>query len=224
MISKSAQNSDSTCRQAPHRDLGWSVSVTMAIFLIGGLTGLFLGSDTFDIYAHDTYFVVAHFHYVLIPVVIMGMISAIYFWYPKFLGRMLDEKLGKLHFWLTAISFNFFAFPLFITGLNGQHRRVNDYSAFETFTGGHYFTMQQISTIATVILIASQLIFIYNIFKSLRNGKVAGNNPWNANTLEWQTVSPPPHGNFETYPVVKRGAYEYSVPGREKDFYPQNEN
>lgn len=196
---------------------------TLAIFMVGGLTGLFLGSDAFDIYAHDTYFVVAHFHYVLIPIVIMGTISAIYYWYPKFTGKMLNEKLGKLHFWLTAISFNLFAFPLFITGLGGQHRRVNDYSSFDQVISGNYFTMQQISTIATIVLITSQLLFIYNIFRSLRNGKVAGNNPWNANSLEWQAASPPPHGNFETFPVVYRGAYEYSLPGREQDFYPQNE-
>lgn len=192
-------------------------------FLVGGLTGLFLGADTFDIYAHDTYFVVAHFHFVLIPIVFFGTFAAIYYWYPKYFGRILDERIGKIHFWLTLISTIVFAFPLFFSGLAGEHRRIADYSSFDSLMTEPYTTIRIISTIATVILIASQALIIINVFWSYRRGKVAGRNPWEANTLEWQVDSPPPHGNFTPYPEVYRGAYEYSLPDRTEDFYPQNE-
>jgi len=192
-------------------------------FLVGGMTGLFLGSDTFDIYAHDTYFVVAHFHFVLIPVVFFGMFAAIYYWYPKFFGRILNEKIGKIHFWLTLISTIVFAFPLFLSGLAGEHRRVNDYSSFDSLMTDRIQMIRVISTIGTIVLIASQALIIFNVFWSYRRGKVAGKNPWQANTLEWQVDSPPQHGNFEVYPEVYRGAYEYSLPDRKEDFYPQNE-
>ncbi|MBI4932080.1 MAG: cbb3-type cytochrome c oxidase subunit I [Bacteroidetes bacterium] len=200
----------------------WTIA-GIGSFLIGGLTGLFLGSDTFDIYAHDTYFVIAHFHYVLIPVVIFGTFAAIYYWYPKYFGRMLNEKIGKIHFWLTFLSFHAFAFPLFFSGLQGEHRRIADYSSFDSLMTLPIQHIRIISTIATIILISSQLLLIINVFWSYRKGKVAGRNPWEANTLEWQTDSPPQHGNFEVYPEVYRGAYEYSLPDRTEDFYPQNE-
>jgi cytochrome c oxidase subunit I len=200
----------------------WSLAA-IGTFLVGGLTGLFLGSNTFDIYAHDTYFVVAHFHFVLIPVVFFGMFAAIYYWYPKFIGRMLDEKLGKIHLWLTVVSTIFFAFPLFFSGLAGEHRRIYDYSSFDSLMTEPYMLIRVISTIATIILIVSQILIIMNVFISYRRGKLAGKNPWEGNTLEWQVDSPPPHGNFEIYPEVHRGAYDYSLPGRELDFYPQNE-
>ncbi|MEK6615252.1 MAG: cbb3-type cytochrome c oxidase subunit I [Bacteroidota bacterium] len=192
-------------------------------FLVGGLTGLFLGSNTFDIYAHDTYFVVAHFHFVLIPIVFFGTFAALYYWYPKYFGRILDERIGKIHLWLTLISTIVFAFPLFFSGLAGEHRRINDYSSFDSLMTEPYQMIRVISTIATVIMIASQALIIFNVFWSYRKGKVAGRNPWEANTLEWQTDSPPQHGNFEVYPEVFRGAYEYSLPDRAEDFYPQNE-
>ena len=195
----------------------------LGTFLIGGLTGLFLGSDTFDIYAHDSYFVVAHFHYTVIPVAIIATFAAIYYWFPKYTGRMLNEKLGKLHFWLTLIFFNISIFPLFFLGLAGQHRRVNDYSAFESLMQAPYPDIRVLSTIGVICLLLSQLIIIYNVIASLHNGGKAPSNPWNANTLEWQVASPPPHGNFSPYPIVYRGAYEYSFPGRESDAYPQNE-
>ncbi len=191
-------------------------------FLIGGLTGIFLGSDTFDIYAHDTYFVVAHFHYTVFPVAFLGSFAAIYHWFPKFTGRMLDETLGKIHFWTTAIFFNVFAFPLFFLGLAGQHRRVNDYSAFESLLQDPYPLLREIATFGAIILMICQVFFVINIIVSLRRKKKAAANPWEATTLEWQTISPPPHGNFETYPIVKRSAYEYSVPDMQQDFYPQN--
>ncbi len=200
----------------------WAIA-GMGTFLVGGLTGLFLGSSTFDIYAHDTYFVVAHFHFVLIPVVFFGTFAAIYYWYPKFFGRMLDERLGKIHLFLTVTSFIFFAFPLFFSGLGGEHRRIYEYSSFNSLMIGPYPAIRVISTVATIIMISSQLLIIINVLRSYRKGKIAGKNPWESNTLEWQTDSPPPHGNFESYPEVFRGAYDFSLPGKEKDFFPQNE-
>ncbi len=203
--------------------LMWALGLMGTFALLGGLTGLFLGSDAFDIYAHDTYFVVAHFHYTVFPIVIMGTFVGFYHWFPKFSGKMMHEGLSKLHFWLTFIFFNGFAFPLFILGLAGQHRRVANYSAFSDLMQEPYPSMRIFATVSAICLILSQLVFLFNLIKSLRNGKAAGNNPWNSTTLEWQTVSPPPHGNFDTYPTVYREAYEYSLPDEESDFTPQNQ-
>lgn len=200
----------------------WALGM-LGTFLVGGMTGLFLGSDTFDIYAHDTYFVVAHFHYTVFPVVFLGGFAGIYHWFPKFTGKMLNETLGKIHFWFTLVFFNTFAFPLFFLGLAGQHRRISDYSSFESLIQGPYPTLQIIATVSAVLLISTQFLFLINLFITLRKERNAVANPWSANTLEWQTVSPPPHGNFERPLTVFRGAYEYSVPERESDFYPQNE-
>lgn len=201
----------------------WALAMVGA-FLIGGMTGLFLGSDAFDIYAHDTYFVVAHFHYTVFPVALLGTFAAIYYWYPKFTGRMLNETLGRIHFWLTFISFNVFAFPMFFNGLAGEHRRINDYSAFDSLMQSPFPELRVIATAGAIILIISQIFFIINLVMGFRSGLTASKNPWNANTLEWQAASPPPHGNFEIYPKVYHGAYDYSIPGRLENFYPQSEN
>lgn len=195
----------------------------LAEFLIGGVTGIYLGSSAFDIYAHDTYFVVAHFHYTLIPVVIFCGFAAIYFWYPKFTGRMMNETLGKIHFWGTAIFFNGIFIPLFINGMRGEHRRIADYSAWPEFMTSNMREMRIIATTSLIIVIAFQVPFILNLILSLFKGKPAGNNPWQSNSLEWTVPSPPPHGNFPSVPTVYRGAYEYNVPGRDSDFWPQSE-
>jgi len=195
----------------------------LAEFLIGGVTGIYLGSSAFDIYAHDTYFVVAHFHYTLIPVVIFCGFAAIYFWYPKFTGRMMNETLGKIHFWGTAIFFNGIFIPLFINGIGGEHRRIADYSAWPEFMTSSMKEMRIIATTCLILVILFQIPFILNLVLSLFRGKPAGNNPWQSNSLEWTAPSPPPHGNFASAPTVYRGAYEYNVPGRESDFWPQNE-
>ncbi|MBP6669264.1 MAG: cbb3-type cytochrome c oxidase subunit I [Gemmatimonadales bacterium] len=194
----------------------------IAEFLIGGVTGIYLGSSAFDIYAHDTYFVIAHFHYTLIPVVIFGGCAAIYFWYPKFTGRMLDERLGAAHFWLTTLFFNATFLPLFLGGMAGEHRRIYDYSAWASLMTPDLLLYRRIATLSAIGLIVSQFLFLLNLVRSLRHGAVAGPNPWSANSLEWSAPSPPPHGNFAAVPVVYRGPYEYSVEGRSEDFWPQH--
>jgi cytochrome c oxidase subunit I len=194
----------------------------VGLFLVGGLTGLFLGSNAFDIYAHDSYFVVAHFHYTLFPDIFFGFYAAFYYWFPKYVGKELNPTLGKIHFWLTTVFFNLTFFLLFFNGLHGQHRRINDYSFFGNVSIEPYTTFEKICTVGAICLILSQFIFLYNLIKSVRSGKKAPKNPWEANTLEWVTDSPPKHGNFDSYPVVYRGAYEYSVPGHSTDFIPQN--
>jgi cytochrome c oxidase subunit 1 len=195
----------------------------IAEFLIGGVTGIYLGSSAFDIYAHDTYFVVAHFHYTLIPVVIFCGFAAIYFWYPKFTGRMMNETLGKIHFWGTAIFFNGIFIPLFLNGMGGEHRRIADYSAWPEFMTSNMREMRIFATTSLLIVIAFQIPFLINLILSLFKGKPAGNNPWQANSLEWTVPSPPPHGNFPSVPTVFRGPYEYNVPERESDFWPQSD-
>jgi cytochrome c oxidase subunit 1 len=191
-------------------------------FLIGGVTGIFLGASGADIYFHDTYFVLAHFHYTFFPIAIIGTYAGVTYWFPKMFGKMMNETLGKLHFWLTIIPFNLIFIPLFVLGAAGEHRRIYDYSNFPELSGEWFFNLREIATISLVVMLLAQAIFFLNVFLSLRNGKKAGRNPYRANTLEWQADSPPPHGNFAELPTVHRGPYEYSVPGRADDYWPQN--
>jgi cytochrome c oxidase subunit 1 len=200
----------------------WALSF-IATFLIGGVTGIFLGASGSDIYLHDSYFVLAHFHYTFYPIAIIGTFAGVTYWFPKMFGRMMDETLGKIHFWGTIIAFNVIFIPLFVLGAAGQHRRIFDYSRFPELMQPGMQGMRQTATIALLIMLGFQVIFIYNFIKSLISGEKAPENPWNANTLEWTVPSPPPHGNFKELPTVYRGPYEYSVEGREKDFWPQNE-
>ena len=197
--------------------LGWLV-----IFLIGGVTGVMLGATAADIYLHDTYYVIAHFHYTLFPAVFLGGMSGIYFWYPKMFGRFMCEKLGKLHFWITAISFNVIFIPLFIVGIAGHQRRVFDPNKFEYIKPFQHYHV--IATIGLIVLLLGQIPFIINFFKSMFSGKVCTErNPWKANTLEWEAPCPPGHGNFDKELVVYRGAYDYSLPGAKKDWFAQTE-
>lgn len=192
-------------------------------FLIGGVTGIFLGASGADIYFHDTYFVLAHFHYTFVPIAVIAVFAGIYYWYPKMFGRHMSETLGQVHFWGTVVPFNFIFIPLFYLGAAGDHRRIYNYQNFPDLMRPG---MQQLRVVATISLIAMllfQLVFLYNFFRSMRAGKKAGRNPWSANTLEWVADSPPPHGNFVVLPEVYRPPYEYSVPGRSSDFWPQNE-
>jgi len=193
---------------------------TIATFFIGGVTGIFLGSAAIDIYFHDTYFVVAHFHYTLFPSVILGGLCGLYYWWPKMTGRMLNERLGQLHFWPTIISFNCVFIPLFIVGMGGHHRRIynpEQYDFLKPFMPIHAFV-----TKAAIVLMLSQLVLLANIIWTFIAGEKAGDNPWNANTLEWATSSPPPHGNFAQELTVYRDPYEYSVPGYADDHLPQH--
>jgi cytochrome c oxidase subunit 1 len=192
----------------------------LSSFLIGGVTGIFLGSQTADIYLHDSYFVVAHFHYTLFPITFLGGFAGIYYWYPKMFGRMLDERLGQIHFVLSFIFFNLTFIPLFLAGLEGAPRRIYMPLAYDFLAPLQHFHV--IATYGAIGLLIGQLPFVVNIVWSLVRGKAASPNPWHANTLEWTVPSPPPHGNFSGTPLVVRGPYEYSVPGMEKDWLAQD--
>jgi cytochrome c oxidase subunit 1 len=192
-------------------------------FLIGGVTGIFLGASGADIYFHDTYFVLAHFHYTFFPITIIGFYAGFTFWFPKMFGKMMDERLGKIHFWGTIIPFNLIFIPLFVLGAAGQHRRIYDYRNFPDLSLPWMWNTRHIIAAAVVTMLAFQVVFFINLFKSIRSGRKAGKNPWQANTLEWSAESPPPHGNWSELPRCYRGPYEYSVPGRKQDYWPQNE-
>ncbi len=193
-------------------------------FLLGGVTGIFLGASGSDIYLHDTYFVLAHFHYTFVPISVIAVFAAIYYWYPKMFGRMMNETLGKIHFWGTIISFNCIFIPLFLLGAAGQHRRIYNYENFPDLASPEFQNLRVIATVAMIGMLLAQIPFLYNFVVSWKKGKVAGKNPWSANTLEWVADSPPPHGNFKELPNCYRGPYEYGkMEGREQDFWPQNE-
>ena len=192
----------------------------LPMFAIGGLTGLPLGLAAPDIHLHDTYYVIGHFHYVVAPGTLLALFGGVYYWFPKATGRMMNELLGRLHFWGSFITINIVFMPMFIQGLAGMNRRMAD-------GGAQYAMNQDVLVWNTVIswgawaLGAVQLLFVFNFFWSIKNGKKVGNNPWEATTLEWSAPSPPPHGNFATAPSAHRGPYEYSVPGTERDFVMQ---
>ncbi|HEX2766005.1 MAG TPA: cytochrome c oxidase subunit I [Candidatus Limnocylindria bacterium] len=169
----------------------------MAVFLIGGITGIFLASPPIDYVVHDTYYVVAHMHYVMFGTAAFAMFGAIYYWYPKFTGHMLDEGLGKLHFWLLFIGFNVTFFPMHELGLDGMPRRIGDY--VESTGWGD---LNLLATVGTVVIAAAVLVFAWNFLSSLSLGKPAGDDPWGGHTLEWATSSPPPHHNFTRLPPI----------------------
>jgi cytochrome c oxidase subunit 1 len=189
------------------------------LFTIGGLSGIFMGSMAVDIFIHDTYYIVAHIHYVVAGI-IFGIFAAIYYWFPKMFGRMMNEGLGKLHFFLTFVFFNMTFFPMHFLGVGGHMRRIynpNQYEFLASFAG-----MNEFITVSALLLGASQIFFGINFIWSLFWGRRAERNPWQANTLEWDAPSPPPHGNFEVTPTVYRGPYEYSVPEVQEDYLPQS--
>jgi cytochrome c oxidase subunit 1 len=192
-------------------------------FINGGLTGLFLGNVTIDLPLSDTYFVVAHFHMVMAVSPILVVFGAIYHWYPKITGKMLDDTLGKLHFWITLIGTYSIYYPMHYLGFEGVPRRYFAYGDTDFMSASSQDLNAAIS-IAAFIVGFSQLIFLYNLIVSYFRGKEAGPNPWKATSLEWQTPdTPPKHGNFgHELPVVYRWAYDYGVPGAPEDFIPQN--
>jgi cytochrome c oxidase subunit I len=192
-------------------------------FVVGGLSGLFLGNVVVDVPLSDTYFVVAHFHMVMGVAPILVIFGAIYHWYPKITGRMLNEKLGQLHFWVTFLGTYAIFFPMHYLGFVGMPRRYYTFEGIGFIPDSAHLLNAWI-TIAALIVGFVQLTFLFNLIWSIRHGKPAGGNPWRATTLEWQTPETPPvHGNWGAkLPVVYRWPYDYSVPGAAEDFLPQN--
>jgi cytochrome c oxidase subunit 1 len=192
----------------------------VSMFVIGGLSGIYMASTPVDIFIHDTYYIVAHIHYVVFGGSMFGIFAGIYYWFPKMYGRMMNETLGKVHFWLTLIFFNVTFFPMHILGIGGHMRRIYNPLQYDFLKD-----LQPINVLITIGAIAlgfSQLIFAVNYFGTLIAGKKAERNPWKANTLEWEAPTPPPHGNFPgPLPTVYRGPYEYSSPLVEEDYLPQ---
>ena len=195
----------------------------LPMFGIGGLTGLPLGLAATDIPLHDTYYVIGHFHYVVAPGTILALMGGIYYWFPKMTGRTMNDTWGKIHFWGTIVSMNFIFFPMLIQGLAGVSRRLYD--------GGEIYAHAQdvlvyneVMSIAAWVLFVFQIPFIVNLLVSMKKGKAATDNHWDATTLEWSAAPSPPvgHGNFHDLPKVYRDPYEYSHPDHDEDYWPQH--
>jgi cytochrome c oxidase subunit I len=194
----------------------------VSLFVSGGLSGPFLAQPVLDIQLHDTYFVVGHFHLIMGVAAIFGIFAATYFWFPKMFGRMMNEGLGKAHFWLTFIGTYAIFMPMHYLGMAGGTRRYSQYT--EVAYLQRLMPIHTFMTYAAIITIASQFIFVINLFWSMFKGPKASDNPWESTTLEWTTATPPPHDNFGgRTPVVHHGPYEYGVPGAAKDFIMQND-
>jgi cytochrome c oxidase subunit 1 len=194
----------------------------VSMFIIGGLSGIFMASTPVDIYIHDTYFIVAHIHYVLFGGSLFGIFAGLTFWFPKMFGRMMHEGLGKIHFALTFVLYNLAFFPMHSLGVQGHMRRLYDPNQYEFLQ-----PLQPTNTMITwfvFALITAQAIFAGNFLWSIVKGRKAEQNPWHSNTLEWTAApSPPPHGNFPSGPpTVYRGPYEYSSPESDQDYLPQD--
>jgi cytochrome c oxidase subunit 1 len=191
----------------------------VSTFVIGGLSGIFMANTPVDIFIHDTYFIVAHFHYVVAGI-IFAMFAAITFWFPKIFGREMNEVLGKIHFALTFVFFNLTFFPMHFTGTAGMMRRIYNPLQYEFIQ--YLQPMNEFMSVSALILGASQVFFVVNFLWSLVAGRKASLNPWQANTLEWTAPSPPPHLNWgDRIPTVYRGPYEYSSPEVAEDYFPQ---
>jgi cytochrome c oxidase subunit 1 len=192
----------------------------VAMFVIGGLSGIFMASTPVDIYIQDTYFIVAHIHYVVFGGSIFGAFAAIYFWFPKMFGRKMSTWLGHLHFWPTFVFYNLAFFPMHILGVGGMMRRIYNPTQYELFQ--HMQPINEFITINAMLLGLFQIPFVINFFWGLFAGKKAELNPWEANTLEWTAPSPPPHLNWgATIPTVYRGPYDYGSPEVQEDYLPQ---
>src|SRR5688572_26086134 len=195
----------------------------VSLFVSGGITGIFLAQPSVDLPLHDTSFVVAHFHLVMGVAAIFGMFAGTFYWFPKMFGRMMDETMGKIHFWITLVGVYCIFFPMHFMGFAGQPRRYADISSYKFLADMpplHLFI-----TVAAFITAAAQLIFLFNIFWSMAKGRKAEKNPWRSTTLEWTVASPPPFDNFlGVMPVVHQGPYEYSVPGAKEDFVMQTDS
>lgn len=192
----------------------------VSFFISGGLTGIFLGNSAIDIQLHDTYFVVAHFHLVMGSASFFGLMAGVYHWFPKMFGRMLDAKLGYIHFWLTFVGVYMIFFPMHYIGIAGFPRRYYSWTNFEF--ANMYSDLNMFVSVAAIITFAAQFIFLFNFFYSMYRGRKATLNPWNSTTLEWTTPLYPGHGNWPgEIPTVYRWPYDYSKPGAAEDFIPQ---
>ncbi|WP_181151409.1 cytochrome c oxidase subunit I [Sphingobacterium gobiense] len=192
----------------------------VSFFVSGGLTGLYLGNAALDINLHDTYFVVAHFHLVMGSASIFGMLAGVYHWYPKMFGRMMDTRLGYLHFWLTFLGAYLVFFPMHFMGIDGVPRRYYTFTAFPFMD--KWISVNLLITWAAIVAGLAQVAFLWNFFASIWKGKKATQNPWNSNTLEWTTPVEHIHGNWPgEIPTVYRWPYDYSKPGHDTDFIPQ---
>lgn len=192
----------------------------VSLFVSGGLTGLFLGNAAIDIPLHNTYFVVAHFHVVMGAAAIFGMLAGVYHWFPKMFGRLMDERLGQLHFWITFAAVYMVFVPMHFIGIDGVPRRYYSFTTFDEFN--QWLEVNRFITISAIIGVGAQFIFIYNFFRSIFAGVRATRNPWHANTLEWTTPVEHIHGNWPgAIPVVYRWPYDYSRPDITLDYLPQ---
>jgi cytochrome c oxidase subunit 1 len=193
----------------------------VSFFISGGLTGLFVGNSAIDIQLHDTYFIVAHFHLVMGSAAFFGMMAGVYHWFPKMFGRMMDDKLGYIHFWISFVGIYMIFFPMHYIGIAGFPRRYYSFTNFDAFST--FVDLNAFVSVAAFITFAAQFIFLLNFFYSIFKGKKAPVNPWGSNTLEWTTPRVPKHGNWPgEIPTVHRWPYDYSKPGAKEDFIPQN--
>jgi cytochrome c oxidase subunit 1 len=194
----------------------------VSLFVSGGISGIFLGQPALDLYFHDTYFVVGHFHMIMGVAAIFGMFAGTFYWFPKMFGRMMNETLGKLHFYLTFLGVYSIFTPMHFLGIAGNPRRYADFKEFEFM--GQLMPVHTFMTYGAFFTAAAQIIFVINLFWSMKKGARATANPWEATTLEWSIPSPPPFDNFAgVHPVVNHGPYEYSVPGAPRDYVMQTD-
>src|SRR5258708_9660405 len=194
----------------------------VSLFVSGGISGPFLAQPVLDIPLHDTYFVTGHFHLIMGVASIFGIFAATYYWFPKMFGRMMNESLGKFHFWITFLGVYAIFVPFHAMGMLGMPRRYANFGEYEFLKGSHSLVL--FVTIAAIVTVSVQVVFYFNFFWSMFKCKNATDNPWEATTLEWTTATPPPHDNFAGHiPAVYRGPYEFGVPGAPKDFIMQQE-
>ncbi len=192
----------------------------VSLFVTGGISGLFLNQPAVDVYLHDTYFVVGHFHMIMGVAAIFGIFAGTYYWFPKMFGRLLNETWGKIHFWITFVGVYAIFMPMHFLGFAGHPRRYAELTSFEFLEP--LIPLQQYISMFAFTTVAAQFIFLAILIWALFRGKKADINPWKATTIEWEVPFPPPHDNFDgKFPVVHRGPYEYSVPGAAEDFVPQ---
>jgi cytochrome c oxidase subunit 1 len=205
-----------------HTPMLFSLGVVF-VFGLGGLTGLYLATVTTDLYLHDTYFVVGHFHYTMAASVLLGGFAGTYFWFPKMYGRMLNETLGKWHFWISMVGLNGIFMGMMVIGYAGMHRRIYNPFVYEFLQ--NLVPLNMFITISAITMGAAQLIFVWNFIYSMYKGPIASQNPWEVGTLEWTIPSPAPHYNFKDIPVVKCGPHEFGNPNLPagKDFQYQTE-